>query len=395
MDRHRRRRPERLGGVWPYYSAECQRDVAKLLVAGGGLSAFRSNPQFPVGPGEGSWAWKLERLAELEFGIKHAIAVNSGTMALMAALKAASWPKGEVVTSPYTFSATAAAIMWMGYQPVFADIDPATFTLDPKSVKQVLTERTVGIVPVDLFGRYAAYDELAALGLPIVQDACQAVGAHSGSKATIRGIAAAWSFNGGKNCPAGEAGMMVTQDDQVAGRARLFVSHGENWGGPEIGLNGRLNEITACVAYHGLVNLWARNEARQQLLRRLTLQLMHREEVTFPSPEHHALYVCPLVLASGVDRAVFAKRLRSMGIEVGEGYIVPPLHKYQAFARANRITMPVVEDLSANRLCILTQVRPPATEADMDYLAEAIWAALDGSQAPKRRRIGQSKPTDF
>jgi hypothetical protein len=84
-----------------------------------------------------------------------------------------------------------------------------------------------------------------------------------------------------------------------------------------------------------------------------------------------------------------------MGIEVGEGYIVPPLHKYQAFARANRIALPVVEELSAHRLCILTQVRPPATEADMDYLAAAIEAALDGTAAPKRRRIGQGKPTDF
>lgn len=111
-------------GTWPRYSAACRRDVDRLLRKGGSLSAYRSNPDYPIGPAEGSWAWRLERHAEEMFGAKHVVACSSGTMALQAALFAMNLPAGsEVVTTPFTFSATAATIIRAGLLPVFADVD--------------------------------------------------------------------------------------------------------------------------------------------------------------------------------------------------------------------------------------------------------------------------------
>lgn len=389
---------------WPRYSLACRIAVEKLLRRGGSLSAYRSNPKFPVGPTKDSWAWRLERDTERMFGLNHVIAVNSGTMALQAALYALDLPKGgEVITTPYTFSATTAAIIWAGLRPVFADVHPETFCLDPASVKRVLTRRTVAILPVDLFGRLADYAALAEFDLPILEDACQAVGARrAGVWAGAFGDMAAFSFNGAKNVPAGEAGALVTSDEMLAAKARRFVSHGENWGNGEVGMNGRINEVTACVAWHGLREVLRNNRIRQRLCAELRAGLEPGLIPHLPDPFHidrnnlHALYVCPLMLPYGTDRAAFIAKMKRLGVDVGAGYIVPPLHQYQAFKAYQRITLPVVEDLSNRRLCILSQVRPPATLADMRYLAEAIRKALKGGPITGRRRsLGYVKPSVF
>lgn len=376
-------------GTWPFYSSACRRDMDALLQKGGGLSAYRSNPKWPLGPVEGSWAWRLERLIEKQFDIAHAIVCSSGTMALMAGLRALNLKPGEIVTSPYTFSATAAAIRYMGHEPVFADIDPATFCLDPVSAATVVNSRTRAILPVDLFGQLADYDGLWKLGLPILSDSCQAVGAL-GKAATYRqapfrggrgGVIGVYSFNGGKQVPAGEAGAVVTQDAKYAERARGFISHMENWANAEIGINGRLNEPTALIAYHGMKDVLKRNAQRQKLAARLVERLRFETRIrTLPEPAGHALYVFPMVLAKGLDRVKFANMLRAKKIEVGEGYLTPPIHRYEAFKFCRTAPTPVVDELSEKSLVILSQVRPPATLSDMDWLADAIRVALDHGQ---------------
>lgn len=399
-------------GTWPRYSAACRRDVDALLRKGGSLSAYRSNPDFPVGPREGSWAWRLERHAEAMFSARHVIACNSGTMALQAAFHALALPKGgEVITTPYTFSATTAAIVHAGLTPVFADVDEWG-CLDLKSVDLVMRPTfTVAILPVDLFGRVVA-DRFHGLGVPVIEDACQAVGAigaigasgrlPAGQNATV----GAYSFNGAKNVPAGEAGALVTADDGLAHRARLWISHGENFGWSHdgdnwgralaVGLNGRINELTACVAYHGLRSVLANNARRRELARVLRRRLSGRTDLAFPDEDGHALYVYPIVLAEGVDRAAFVKGMRARGIEVGEGYVRPPLHQYPAFRQYQRIPLPMVEALSERRLCLLSQVRPPATIEDMRYLADSIAAVLDGRAGRlPRRRVGHVRDSVF
>jgi len=319
-------------------------------------------------------------------------------MALMAAIRALQLLRGgEIITSPYTFSATPAAAAFMGYQPVFADVDRRTFTLDPASVEKVVGPDTVALMPVDLFGSLADYGRLKRLfpHLPIIQDACQAVGA---TKEWLRGEVAVWSFNGGKNVPAGEAGMVLTNDAKLAMRARLFISHGENFPvraaeagyGRSVGINGRLNELTACVAYHGMKDLPKNNRVRRLLAGELWRRLEHRTDIQIPSPseiQHHALYVYPLVVKNTIGRKNFVERLKRFGVEVGQGYITPTLNKYAALPDG-RVPLEMARVLSEHELCLLSQVRPPATLADMRYIATCIVAALDGVIPPNLRTMG-------
>lgn len=340
-----------------------------------------------MGPAPESWAWKLERLAESEFSMSHVIACSSGTMALMAAIHAIGLePGGEIVTTPFTFSATAAAIRFMGHEPVFADVDPVTFCLDPAQAATVVGPRTRALLPVDLFGQMADYDALWRLGLPLIEDACQAVGAQRKNQSYRDeplwggrgGTVGVWSFNGAKQVPAGEGGAVVTNDDEVADRARAFISHGENWSRPQIGINGRINEPTALLAYHGLREVKRRNLERRDLAQALVEPLRTDNRIAvLPDPDWHALYVFPLVLAKGVDRARFVGHLRLQGIEAGEGYLTPPIYRYEAFQACRRTAMPVVDELSERTLVLLSQVRPPATLTEMDWLAAQIIGALD------------------
>ena len=371
-------------GIWPTYSAACRRDMDRLLRAGGSLSAYRGNPSFPVGPVAGSWAWRFERDAELLLGVRHVAACANGTLALMAAITALGLePGGTIITTPYTFSADAAAIRLTGHEPVFADIDPATFCLDPKSVAEVLQGDTRAILAVDLFGRTADYVRLRDFGVPIIEDACQAVGAASewGAQAGTLGDIAVWSFNGGKNIPAGEAGAVVGNATDVMARARGYLNHIENWSALAVGLNARLNEPTALIAWHGLRALKQRNLARRRLARTLVRELADAPGIAvLPDVAEmlpvHALYCFPLVLAKGVDRARFADNLKRLNVEVGEGYLTPHIADYPAFKACRRVPLPVVTELSERSLCLFTQVRPPATAADMRWLGKQIRAAL-------------------
>src|SRR6516162_3526032 len=171
--------------TWPFYSEAAIEDMVKLLRGGGTMSKYRANPKFPswTGPAEESYAWKAEREIEKKFGAKHAILCNSGTGALHAGLFAllhGKAPGAEVITSPYTFSATASSILLAGATPVFADVDPNTYCITPDTVRARITEKTAAILPVHLFGGVADIEGLQAFGLPVLEDACQAVGANAG-----------------------------------------------------------------------------------------------------------------------------------------------------------------------------------------------------------------------
>ena len=382
-------------GKWPTYSLACQRDVLRLLRAGGSLTAYRSNPDFPYGPRRNSWAWKAERLAERLFKINHAVICNSGTMALQAALWAVDLPRGsEIITTPFTFSATPAAILHAGHQPVFADVCPLNYVLTHEAAQ---ASHPLATVPVDLFGRISGVRPTAC---PMVEDACQAVGAQTsrGEWGGTLGTLGVYSFNGQKNVPAGEAGMAVTDYGDFAQRLRQFVSHGENWGHPDVGMNGRVNEVTACIAYHGLLAVKGRNAHRRRLALELWRRLKDESRVrvlTHLEIAGHALYVYPLILVGGVDRATFCRRLTQMGVQTSEGYIRPHLGHYPAFKAAVRGPLPVVEELSASTLVLLLQVRPPATVGHMRYIAAAIKTALDAGKSARRGRLGRVDASAF
>lgn len=362
--------------TWPSYTKACRAEIDSLLRKGGSLSAYRANPQVGVGPKEGSQAWRLEREIEKKFGVKHAVAVNSGTAALHAALHSVGVHGGEVIVSPYTFSATVSAIVLAGGTPVFADVDPYTFCITPETVKPCITKRTAAIVPVHLFGYFQDVSGFMDFGVPVVEDACQAVGAsRAGRFAGTIGTCGAYSFNGGKNVPAGEGGALITNSSEIAEKARRFVNHAENFGSKAVGYNYRMHELVACLARHGLKGLDERNKRRRALAGEFNT-LRHIDMVyagvkrTHDEPEgSHVFYCYPFMLDRGINRAKFIKRCAEKGLTVGAGYITPSLEKYPAFRRYATSKLPVVTELSEKTLALIYDFTPDKP------LSYAAWAA--------------------
>jgi dTDP-4-amino-4,6-dideoxygalactose transaminase len=205
-------------------------------------------------------------------GVRHAIGVNSGTDALVLALRALGiGPGDEVITSPFTFFATAESINAVGASPVFVDIDPDTFNLRPDLVERALGTRTRAILPVHLFGHAAEVDVLQALarakGLSLVEDVAQAFGgALRGKKLGTFGHAAAFSFFPSKNLGClGDGGLVCTDDDEAADRVRMLRSHGSRrkYFNEAIGYNSRLDSLQAAVLRAKLPHVDAWNAARR------------------------------------------------------------------------------------------------------------------------------------
>ncbi|WP_068782977.1 DegT/DnrJ/EryC1/StrS family aminotransferase [Paenibacillus phocaensis] len=221
----------------------------------------------------GSQVKRLEQEAAEYLGTKHAIALNSGTDALVIALLAAGiGPGDEVVTTPFTFFATAEAISRVGAEPVFADVDPLTYNLDLDSLEAAITPRTKAILPVHLFGRPLDMGRLMELasrhGLLVIEDAAQAFGAEAGGrKAGTIGELGCYSFFPSKNLGAyGDGGLLVTDDPGLAEAAAMLRTHGSKrkYYNERIGFNSRLDEIQAAILRVKLPYIDGWNEARRQ-----------------------------------------------------------------------------------------------------------------------------------
>ena len=205
-------------------------------------------------------------------GASHAVAVANGTAALFIALKACDiGPGDEVIVPSFTFIATATAVLHANAIPVFADIDPETFTINPKSVEEKITERTKAIIAVHLFGHPADIDGLRKVadryGLCLIEDSAQAIGAkYKGKKTGVLGDIAAFSFYPTKNITSGEGGMIVTNDDRLAEKARLIRNHGQTgyYYHEELGYNLRMSEIHAALGLSQLQRIEKLNNTRSK-----------------------------------------------------------------------------------------------------------------------------------
>lgn len=217
---------------------------------------------------------RLERQVARLSRTKHAVGCASGTDALLLALRALNVGRGdEVITTPFTFFATAGTVHNVGATPVFVDIEPRTFNIDPAAAKAAVTSRTRAIVPVDLFGQMAAIECIQRLlpGIPVIEDAAQSIGAErmvdgeprrAGEIATI----GTFSFFPSKNLGAyGDGGMLVTQDDALAERLRRLRVHGglKTYYHDEVGYNSRLDALQAAVLHAKLPHLVAWSERRR------------------------------------------------------------------------------------------------------------------------------------
>ncbi len=316
-------------------------------------------------------------------GVPHAIALNSGTDALLIGLRALGIEPGdEVVTSPFTFAATAGAIRLAGAIPVFVDIDPATFNLDAGQVERYLSPRTRAIVPVHLYGQAAEMDALSELAarhnLLLLEDAAQALGArHRSRNVGTLGHAAAFSFFPTKNLGAyGDGGMLVSSDATVADRARKLRAHGsaKKYFNELLGYNSRLDALQAAILRVKLPYLDAWNAARRAAAQRYDERLGALAEVTIPlrSPNAEHVFHQYTVRLPAERRDAVQKSLAAAGI-ASMVYYPQPLHRMAPFAQKSA-TFPVAE--AAAREVLSLPIWPTISESAQHEVARVLKQSL-------------------
>jgi dTDP-4-amino-4,6-dideoxygalactose transaminase len=271
-------------------------------------------------------------------GVKHGIGLASGTDALLLSLLALGvGPGDEVITTPYTFFSTAEVISKAGGKPVFADIDPRTYNLNPHLVEKKITSRTRAIIPVHIFGQMADMDPLLDLAktysLALIEDACQAIGAsYKERMAGSLGDTGCFSFYPTKNLGGyGDGGMVVTNDDELAGRIRLLRVHGsrKRYYHSVPGYNSRLDEIQAAMLVVKLKYLDRWNELRRERAG-LYDQLLKGSDVVTPFVEDWNVSVYHLYVLRSKKRDELKARLERAGINSGVYYPLP-LHLQEVF----------------------------------------------------------------
>ncbi len=270
----------------------------------------------------------------------HAIGVGSGTEALWLTLLAFGvGPGDEVLTVPSTFMATAEAITYCGAKPVFVDIDERTYTMDPAGLEDAITRRTKAIIPVHLFGQTADMDPILevarARGLYVIEDAAQAHGAeYKGRRAGSLADAGCFSFYPGKNLGAfGEAGAIVTNNDELQEKIRVLRDHGQirKYHHTMVGWNCRMDAIQAAVLRIKLRYLEQGNELRRAHAAQYYRLLEGLEEVVAPYQAPFARHVYHIYAIRVRERDSVIERLREMGIGCGIHYPVP-VHLQEAYS---------------------------------------------------------------
>ena len=396
--------------------------AASEVIRSGLLSAY-------IGaPGEGFMGGRHVRAFEAKaaeyFGVKHAIAVNSWTSGLIAAVGAIGIEPGdEIITTPWTMAATATAILHFNGIPVFADIDPVSFNIDPASVEKLISSRTRAIMAVDIFGQSADMQALLGLadrhGLKILSDTAQAPGAmyqnkFAGTLADIGG----YSLNYHKHIHTGEGGVLVTDDAWYAERLRLLRNHAEaviKSDDPQelsnmLGFNFRMGEIEAAIASTQLGKLEARVASRQRAAVQLSAGLAGLAGLKTPVVSvgcTHAYYVYGITLdvdGLGVSRAQIVEALRAEGVPwLMAGYqnihLLPLFQKKiaygsqgfpwnQPFVSRNvdytKGICPVAEDMHDRRLLGLSLCMGEYGETDVALVVAAfqkVWANMAAIRA--------------
>ena len=271
----------------------------------------------------------FEREAAAYLGVPHAVGVANGTDALVLSLEAMGVARGDEVICPaFTFYATAEAIARVGATPVFAEIDPVTLNLDPEAVAPLVTDRTTAIVPVHLFGRPAQLEELAALGLPLLEDAAQAFGAPG---VATTGVCSTFSFFPTKNLFAlGDGGLVTCTDNVVADTVRKLRFHGsrDKRTFDLVGTNSRLDAIQAGALRVLLPHLAGWNRARREAAARYA-ELGLGDVVELPADD--AGHVYHMYVVRTTERERIGAALEEAGI-ASAAYYVTPLHLQPAMA---------------------------------------------------------------
>jgi dTDP-4-amino-4,6-dideoxygalactose transaminase len=329
---------------------------------------------------------ELERRFAEYCGTNYAVAVNSGTAALHTALYAIGIGKNDtVITTPFTFIATANSILMQNAKVAFADIKPDTFNIDPNKIE--ISSSTKAIIAVDLFGQLADYDEINTIArehnLKVVEDSAQAVGAEKNeSKAGSYGDISAFSLYATKNLTSGEGGIITTNNEEYYKMARRFRNHGQDanikYQYFNLGYNYRMTDILAAISVEQLKKIDRFNEIRQRNADILTGYLKSLPNVILPhiKPNHKHVFHQYTVLVDKTKRDKIVNHLRSKGI----GCVVfypEPLHLQKHFMQMGYKLgdFPVAEDIS--KRVISLPVHPSLTERDILRIADTLKEVLN------------------
>jgi dTDP-4-amino-4,6-dideoxygalactose transaminase len=343
-----------------------------------GILDVLAKTQFILGPNVA--AFETEAAAYL--GAQHAVAVASGTDALHLALAAAGIGAGdEVITSPFTFIATAEAIRYVGATPVFVDIDPQTFNIDPARIETAITPRTRAVLPVHLFGQPA---DMAAIGsicakhdLLIIEDCAQSFGAAAGGRMTgAIGALGCFSFFPSKNLGCyGDGGMVTTNSAELAEQVRVLRNHGSKvrYHHSVIGYNSRLDEIQAVILRAKLKRIADYNAGRRRVAHLYTA-LLKDSPVLPPHEDGKGVHVYHQYTVLTDRRDAIMQALSAAGIASAVYYPIP-LHRQDVFAAEYRdISLPVAEEIAER--CMSLPVFPEMTDAQVEEVVAVIRAAI-------------------
>lgn len=399
--------------AYPVVGDEEKRAVMEVLDSGR-LSSFSASRQGFLG---GRKVQEFESAFAAYHGLRYGVAFNSATSGLHAAVAACGvGPGDEVIVPPYTFTATATAVLHHNAVPVFADVDPVTCCLDPRAFEAAVTPRTKAVIPVHLLGHPADMDRILAVArryrLKVIEDCAQAPGARDkGRLVGTMGDCAVFSFQESKNMMTGEGGMLITDDPDLAEQARMVRNHGETViaGEPRkylshtIGWNYRMTEIEAAIGLVQLKKLDELNDSRRELAKHLVDRLPPVPGLRYPvAPQdiHHVYHVFGMTYderAIGIPRKRFIEALVAEGIPAGSGYPRPLYHNplfqdrmaygklgcpftcplYKGAVSYAKGLCPIAEHLCAASALWTFVVRPPATIEDMNDIIHAFEKVIE------------------
>lgn len=392
---------------WTSTMDEEESRAVQEVMDSGVLSAFIANSgEYFLG---GPKVKELEQAFCRRFGSKHAITVNSASTALQVAVAACGiGPGDEVLVSPYTMTASASAILLNGAVPIFVDVDPETYTLDPTQIERWLTSHTKGILTVNIFGlpsNLPAIMEIARKhNLYVIEDNAQSPGATvNGREAGTIADIGVFSLNYHKVIHSGEGGVLLTDSGELAHRCQLVRNHGEvaldemEDIQPMVGSNYRMSELHAAVGIEQMKKLDGFLTSRRHLAQMLTEGLENYEGlrgVTVPEGYTHSYYVYPIKYRAekwGISRRRFAEAMQAEGFPLGVGYVKPiylmNLYQHrQAFNQTEypfsliqpatqeykRGICPVTEKMHYEELLTADVCRVPFTEENIKEFLSAI-----------------------
>ncbi len=327
----------------------------------------------------GEFVGRFEQALAEKLGRRHVIAVTNGTVALELVLLGLDiGPGDEVIVPALTFVAPAASVRAVGALPVFADVTPESWTIDPEDVRRLVTPRTRAIIAVDLLGHPSEFSSLRDIGVPVIEDAAQAHGALFRGEAVGRfGIASTFSFHANKTITTGEGGCVATDDDQLATKMRLIANHGMTKDRPYwhaiVGRNFRMTNLTAAVGC-GQVERWdglvaARNEVARVYDALLETSPLQKRPVAPWATEACWLYT---LTSTSVDRESLVTALNKAAIDARP--IGPALSDLPLYAPSRRGEYPVATWVSRSAFWLPTWAG--MSHVDVEAVAKVLLSAL-------------------